>query len=328
MYLFPRNEDAVNLVAVPIWNGKPEDYDTVVMDNIDYINAGGNPYAANPMITLRKEPVTNKDSIQTHPVRIDWDGKYTGCMGIHPAAALMATIDYDGDQIVAFTPPIENARIKIPDEDMEELKSLKDKKYDTGFEDLYAKARAIKYAEDEESLGVRAARFNQETAEIENTMIQQLGGLKKRAILLFGAEMHEPLKYGSKKDPREAPVSPETVNQVCDVEKILKMREPRWVVKELEQRDWDSLTDREKALAEDYHIRRELKRRLQKIIDAKDLHRLKDVITNERSFIEDDQVRDRSIDPINLEIEIGNRLIDRVIWQQLRGHKDILKEEV
>jgi len=326
MYLFPRNEDAVNLVAVPIYNGRPENYDTVVMDHIDYINAGGNPYDENPTITLRKEPVTDKNSIQTHPVRINWDGKYAGCMGIHPAAALMATIDYDGDQVVAFTPSIENARVKITDEELEELKSLKNKKYDTDFSDLYKKAKVTKYANDEQALGVSAARYNQETAEVENTTIQQFGGLKKRSILLFGAEKHEPLRYGSKKDPREAPVSPDTVNQVCDVEKILKMREPRWVVKALEKRDWDSLTDSEKFLVKDYHIRRELKRRLQQVIDANDLHRLKDIIRDEKSFIED-QHRDRSVDPINLEIEIGNRLIDRVIWQQLRGRKDILEEE-
>jgi len=327
LYLFPRNEDAVNLVAVPIYNGKPEEYDTVVMDHIDYINAGGNPYDKEPMITLRKEPVTNKDSIQTHPVRLDFDGIYTGCIGIHPESALKATIDYDGDQVVVFSPPIEHARIEIEDETIQALKDTRNLPYDIDFKDLYKKARAVKYAEDEEALGVKAARYNQETAEIENTMIQELGGLKKRSILFYGARKHAPLEYGSKLDPRVEEITPELINRVCDVEKILKMREPRWVVKELEQKPWDSLTDEQKALVSDYHIRRELKRRLQKLIDTEDLTRLKEIINKEKSFIEDDKVIDRAVDPINVKIEIGDRLIDRVVWQQLKGRKDILVEE-
>ena len=222
LYLFPRNEDAVNLVAVPIYNGTPEEYDTVVMDHIDFINAGGNPYDKNPQITLRKEPVTDKDSIQTHPVRLDFDGKYTGCIGIHPKAALKATIDYDGDQVVVFTPPIEHARVKLDDEEVQALKELKKDKYERTFKDLYKKAKDTKYAEDEAALGVWSARYNQETAEIENTMIQELGGLRKRAILFYGARQHTPLEYGSKKDPRTAKIAPDVINHACDVEKILK----------------------------------------------------------------------------------------------------------
>jgi hypothetical protein len=229
--------------------------------------------------------------------------------------------------VVVFTPVIEHAIIDMENSIIDGLKELKKKEYTESFKDLYKKAKEVKYAEDEEALGVYAARYNQETAEIENTMIQELGGLRKRAILFYCSKQHATLEYGSKKDPRTVDITPEIVNKVCDVEKILKMREPRWVVKELEQKPWDTLTDAEKELVSDYHIRRELKRRLQKLIDTEDLTRLKEVINKEKSFIEEDKVIDRAVDPINVEIEIGDRLIDRVIWQQIRGRKDILTEE-
>jgi hypothetical protein len=325
-YIFPRNEDAVNLVAVPYYGSKPEDYDTVVMDLMDFINAGGNPYDKNPTVTFRKEPVTGKFSIQTHPVKIDKTGKYNGCIAIHPSVALKATVDYDGDQVVVFTPSIGHAVVKLEDEVLEELKGLKKSNYTTRFSDFYDKAKKIKYAKTEGELGVRSAQYNQETGEIENTKIQQLGGLRKRSLLFYGSKLPEPIKYGSKKDPKEEMLTPELVNRVCDVEKILKMREPRWLVRELEKTKWDDLTKEQKSLVEDYHIRRELGRRLQKLVDSEKLERLMKIIQNEKSFIEDNRLIDRGTDPKGLEIQIGNRLVDRVIWQQLRG-SDILIDE-
>lgn len=325
-YIFPRNEDAVNLVAVPYYGNKPEDYDTVIMDLMDFINAGGNPYDKNPTVTFRKEPVTGKESIQTHPVKIDKTGKFNGCLAIHPSVALKATVDYDGDQVVVFTPAIDHARVKLTDDELKELVDLKKKVYTDRFSDYYKKAEKVKYAKTEEELGVRSAQYNQETGEIENTKIQQLGGLRKRSLVFYGSKLPEPVKYGSKKDPREKPLTPEWVNHVCDVEKILKMREPRWLVRELEKTDWDDLTKKQKDLVEDYHIRRELGRRLQKLVDSEKLERLMKIIQNEKSFIEDNRLIDRGTDPKGLEIRLGNRLVDRVIWQQLRG-SDILTEE-
>lgn len=325
-YIFPRNEDAVNLVAVPYYGKNPEDYNTVVMDLMDFINAGGNPYDKNPTVTFRKEPVTGKFSIQTHPVKIDKTGKYNGCIAIHPSVALKATVDYDGDQVVVFTPSIGHAVVKLDDEELEELKGLKKSDYITRFNDFYDKAKEVKYAKTEEELGVRSAQYNQETGEIENTKIQQLGGLRKRSLLFYGSKLPEPIKYGSKKDPREKMLTPELVNHVCDVEKILKMREPRWLVRELEKTKWDDLTKEQKNLVEDYHIRRELGRRLQQLVDSEKLERLMKIIQNEKSFIEDNRLIDRGTDPKGLEIQIGNRLVDRVIWQQLKG-SDILIDE-
>jgi len=320
LYIFPRNEDAVNLVVVPWYYKSPEDYDHVIMDAIDYINAGGNPFDPNPMITIRKEPITDKYSIQTHPVILDWSGKYSGILGIHPSVAVKATIDFDGDQIVAFTPPLEIARVELPEDEVEELKSLKKKKYNIDFKDLYEKAKKVKYAEDEIALGVYSAQYNQETAEIENTMIQTLGGLRKRALLLYGSEPQEPIRYGSKKDPREEPITPELINRVCDVEKILKMREPRWRVRELEQKKWDDLTPEEKELVKDYHIRKELNKRIQRLVDTKKLHRLKEIIQNEKSFMEEDRIINRDVDPINLVFSTKGRLIDMILWQQIKQH--------
>lgn len=325
-YIFPRNEDAVNLVAVPYYGKNPEDYDTVIMDLMDFINAGGNPYDKNPTVTFRKEPVTGKFSIQTHPVKIDKTGKYNGCIAIHPSVALKATVDYDGDQVVVFTPSIGHAVVKLDDKDLKELKGLKKSNYTSRFSDFYDKAKKIKYAKTEGELGVRSAQYNQETGEIENTKIQQLGGLRKRSLLFYGSKLPEPIKYGSKKDPKEEMLTPELVNRVCDVEKILKMREPRWLVRELEKTKWDDLTKEQKNLVEDYHIRRELGRRLQQLVDSEKLERLMKIIQNEKSFIEDNRLIDRGTDPKGLEIQIGNRLVDRVIWQQLRG-SDILIDE-
>jgi hypothetical protein len=252
-----------------------------------------------------------------------WSGN---CIAIHPSVALKATVDYDGDQVVVFTPSIGHAVVKLDDEELEELRGLKKSDYITRFGDFYDKARKVKYAKTEEELGVRSAQYNQETGEIENTKIQQLGGLRKRSLLFYGSKLPEPIKYGSKKDPREKMLTPELVNHVCDVEKILKMREPRWLVRELEKTKWDDLTKEQKSLVEDYHIRRELGRRLQQLVDSEKLERLMKIIQNEKSFIEDNRLIDRGSDPKGLEIQIGNRLVDRVIWQQLKT-SDILIEE-
>jgi len=270
--------------------------------------------------------VTGKNSIQTHPVIIDKTGKYNGCLAIHPSVAVKATVDYDGDQVVVFTPPIDHAKVKLTPEELKELVDLKKKAYTTKFKDFYDKAEKVTYAKTEEELGVRSAEYNQETGEIENTKIQQLGGLRKRSLLFYGSKLPDPVEYGSKKDPREEPLTPENINRVCDVEKILKMREPRWVVKALEKTKWDDLTKEQKDLVGDYHIRRELNRRLQKLVDSEKLERLLKIVQNEKSFIEDNRLIDRGTDPKGLEIRIGNRLVDRVIWQQLKG-SDILIDE-
>jgi len=240
--------------------------------------------------------------------------------------AVKATVDYDGDQVVVFTPSIDHAKVKLDPEELKALEDLKKKVYTARFQDLYKKAQDIEYAKTEKELGVRSAEYNQETGEIENTKIQQLGGLRKRSLLFYGSKLPEPIKYGSKKDPREEALTPENINRVCDVEKILKMREPRWVIKALEKTPWDDLTKEQKNLVEDYHIRRELNRRIQKLVDSQKLERLMKIIQNEKSFIEDNRLIDRGTDPKGLEIRIGGRLVDRVIWQQLKG-SDILIDE-
>jgi hypothetical protein len=72
-----------------------------------------------------------------------------------------------------------------------------------------------------------------------------------------------------------------------------------------------------------------LRRRLQQLVDAKSLKRLLNVIRSEKSFIDEEgSVVERGADPINLEIDVGSgRLIDRVIWQQLKDRPDILEVE-
>jgi len=123
------------------------------------------------------------------------------------------------------------------------------------------------YADDEVQLGVKSAQYNQNTAELENTMIQRLGGLRKSSLILYGSEIPEPIKYGSDADPREEALTPELINQVTDVEKILKMREPQWRVKELQTKNWDDLSNYEKGLVEDHYIRLQLRRRIQRLVD-------------------------------------------------------------
>jgi len=332
MYLLSSNENAVNLVAAPYARkGEEDNYAPVKMHAFDAINAGiKNIYADDIKITLRKEPVTDRYSIQTHPVDITWDDDYQGVIGIHPEIAVKATIDYDGDQVVAWTPIIEQAEIKLDADDEKILKdSLKKENYDKKLEDLYKKASETFYADDEIQLGVKSAQYNQNTAELENSMIQRLGGLRKSSLLLYGSEVPEPIKYGSEKDPREKELTPDLINQVTDVEKILKMREPQWKIRDLQTRDWDNLTDYEKDLVEDHYIRLQLRRRIQRLVDAKSLKRLLEVIRNEKAFInEEGAVIDRGIDPENLDIDIGSgRLIDRVIWQQLKNRPDILEVE-
>jgi len=331
MYMLPRNELAVNLVATPYAReGEETNYMPIRMDAFDVINTGANPYDPDLKMTLRKEPVTDRYSIQTHPVDVDWSGDYNGIIGIHPEIALKATIDYDGDQVVAWNPVIEQAEIKLTKEEEKILKdSLKPENYKRSFEDLHKKAEETFYADDEVDLGVKSAKYNQNTAELENTMIQTLGGLRKRALLFYGSNIPEPVKYGSEKDPREEELTPDLINKVTDVEKVLKMREPQWKIRELRHKNWDDLTDYEKDLIKDHYIRLQLNRRLQKLVDSESLTRLLEVVRNEKAFIdEENKIIDRSVDPINLEIDIGSgRLIDRVIWQQLKNRPDILEVE-
>jgi hypothetical protein len=103
--LFPKMDWGIQLVTRP-WCEDPKDptkYHKVQMDYLDVIDMGGDPHDKNLVVTFRKEPVTGKESIQTHPVEVDFTAKTRGTIGLNPTVALEATIDYDGDSCIRDT---------------------------------------------------------------------------------------------------------------------------------------------------------------------------------------------------------------------------------
>jgi hypothetical protein len=328
--LFPKMDWGIQLVTRP-WAEDAKDptkYGLVQMDYLDVIDMGGDPYNPDLKVTFRKEPVTGKGSVQTHDVQVDFTGKYRGTMGMNPTVALEATIDYDGDTIVAFIPIIEDAIVKLEGtEAFDDLKAMKTKKYDQTFESLYEKAKDAKYAKTEEELGVQCASYNQIIAETENELIERLGGLRKRSMILQGKEIPPVVTIGEgTKYEEKISMDMEIINRVTDVEKILKMKEPRWKVKSLEKIPISDLTIEEWDLVRDSYLRKELNKLVQSKTKDKGVKKLYDLLREPSDYMKKEfMTKTGEGDPIGLKLDTRSRLLDRIIYAELR-ESDIFED--
>jgi hypothetical protein len=328
--LFPKMDWGIQLVTRP-WAEDPKDptkYHKVEMDYLDIIDMGGDPYDPNLTVTFRKEPVTGKESIQTHPVQVDFTGKVRGTMGMNPTVALEATIDYDGDTVVAFVPPIKEAIVELPKEKIDTLKEWKTRKFDESFDVLYKKARKLKMAESEEELGVMCAAYNQQIAETENELIERLGGLRKRSMILQGKDAPPVVTIGDDSKYEEShTMDIALINRVTDVEKVLKMKEPRWKVKKLEKKPIDDLSKDEWELVRDSYLRKELTKLVNEAIKDKGVKKLYDLLREPSDYMKKEFVTKSGYegDPIGLKIDTTSRLLDRILYNELR-ESDIFED--
>jgi hypothetical protein len=328
--LFPKMDWGVQLVTRP-WAEDPKDptkYHKVQMDYLDVIDMGGDPHDPDLRVTFRKEPVTGKESVQTHPVEVDFTGKVRGTIGLNPTVALEATIDYDGDTVVAFHPVIEDAIVKLEGTNAgDSLQDLKKAKFNETFESLYDKAKDAKYADDEETLGVMCASYNQIIAETENELIERLGGLRKRSLILQGKEIPAVVTIGEgTKYEEKHKMTVEVINRITDVEKILKMREPRWKVKKLEKKPIDSLTEDEWGLVRDSYLRKELTKLVQQKTRDKGVKKLYDLLREPSDYMKKEfMTKTGDGDPIGLKLDTRSRLLDRILYAELR-ESDIFEE--
>jgi hypothetical protein len=328
--LFPKMDWGIQLVTRP-WAEDPKDptkYHKVQMDYLDVIDMGGDPYDPDLIVTFRKEPVTGKESIQTHPVQVDFSAKTRGTMGMNPTVALEATIDYDGDTVVAFVPPIKDAIVELPKKTMDELKELKTRKFDESFDSLYKKAKSLKMAENEAELGVMCAAYNQRIAETENELIERLGGLRKRSMILQGKQTPPDVVIGKGTKYEEThTMDIALINRITDVEKILKMKEPRWKVKTIEKKPIESLSTEEWDLVRDSYLRKELTKLVNVVIKDKGVKKLYDLLREPSDYMKREFVTKSGYegDPIGLKIDTESRLLDRILYAELR-ESDIFED--
>jgi hypothetical protein len=320
--LFPRQDGGIQLVTRP-WAEDPKDatkYHKVQMDYFDLIDLGVDPYDKNIVVSFRKEPVTSGDSIQTHPVDVDFSGKYRSTIGMNPQVALKATIDYDGDAVAVFVPAIPDAVSYFDKDDDAAVAAVKKMKFDEKFVDLYDKAKKYKYGKDEVELGVKSSRYNQETAETENELIERLGGLRKRSLILQGKMEPVTVTIGVGSGLEEDHVlDMQTINRVTDVEKILKMREPRWLLKKLQKKPWSELTDDERNIVRDYHIRRQLRKVVDNAVRDPGVRKLYDLLKQPSEYMKEEFMsKAGESDPIGMKLDTKNRLLDRILWNEIR----------
>ena len=115
-------------------------------------------------------------------------------------------------------------------------------------------------------------------------------------------------------------MTPKLVNRVCDVEKVLKMREPYWTLRALYKKKWKDLNESERDLVEDMHIRRALKRLIKQEQTTPNTRLLNNLLRNEHAFMSPTgERRERSIDPLGLVIDPkSNRLLDKILYQQIK----------
>ena len=299
-------DDVIN--SVLHYDGKIYCVDVPVSSHVLYVRRNG-------------KPVWCGNSIQTHPVKVDFSSKYRGTMGMNPTVALEATIDYDGDTIVAFVPAIKDAIVELDAETKAELKKMKMAKYDHNFDELYAKARKFKTADNEAELGVMCAAYNQQIAETENELIERLGGLRKRSMILQGKQAPPVVVIGEGTKYEEThTMDIALINQVTDVEKILKMREPRWKVKTIEKRPIEDLTKDEWELVRDSYLRKELTKLVNIVIKDKGVKKLYDLLREPSDYMKREFVTKSGYegDPIGLKIDTESRLLDRILYNELR----------
>jgi hypothetical protein len=230
--------------------------------------------------------------------------------------------------VSVFVPPIDNA---ITEVDPDAIQKMKDRNkatyegYHKNFEDYYSKAKKTKYAETEEELGAKAARYNQEIAETENELIERLGGLRKRSLILQSRNDPPVITIGKgTKFEENITLDVATINRVTDVEKILKMKEPRWLLKQVEHIPWQDLTPAQRELARDYHIRKELTKVVSKAVEDPGVRKLYDLLREPSKFMKEEFMSPaRENDPIGMKLDTKERLLDRILYNELRG-SDVL----
>jgi hypothetical protein len=230
--------------------------------------------------------------------------------------------------VVAFVPAIKDAIVELPNDAKEKLVEIKKDKYDKKFEDLYDKARNLKMAKDEQELGVMCAAYNQQIAETENELIERLGGLRKRSLILQGKEAPPVVKIGEGTKYEETHVLDiALINQITDVEKILKMKEPRWKVKKLEKKPIDELTQEEWDLVRDSYLRKELNKLVSDITKDKGVKKLYDLLREPSDYMKREFVTKSGYegDPIGLKIDTQSRLLDRILYNEIR-ESDIFED--
>jgi hypothetical protein len=322
MYIFPRIQESKELVAIPYVNVKdPTDINTIKMDSLDVAEAGGDPKDPNLKLSWRKEPITDKSSIQTARVLTDFSGVFRGTIGVHVESAKKAQLDFDGDQIVVFSPAIIPAMIKPTQKEKEYLTGLMSEDYSQKiFKNLYDEARRVKYADNEEELGIKCSKYNQTIAQTENRLIQELGGVRRSALLLFKSERPPKITIGEGSNKRVFEFTPALVNRVCDVEKVLKMREPYWQLQELYKKKWGKLTESERDLVVDMHVRREIKRMIRLAQKDPNVRKMGDLLRKEHAFMGDEGIkRERKVDPLGVIFDPkSGRLLDQMILHQIK----------
>jgi len=152
-------------------------------------------------VGVRKEPVTTGDSILQLRVRIDDTGKYKHVIGLNPATAEYATIDFDGDTVVLFVPPPGDEF--IPRLSEEQKKVLEDiPSFYFSDEELRTCYRPL------EKVAEEVKEYNAETRRIENSAIQRYGQDRRNAFLLL---------------PKIAEYFPlRKINETFDIEQAMK----------------------------------------------------------------------------------------------------------
>lgn len=269
--------------------------------------------------------------VPNHIIYVRRGGKPIWCgntLGMNPTVALEATIDYDGDTVVAFVPVIEDAIVKLEGtKAYDDLKALKNRKFNEKFETLYTKAKDAKIADTEGELGIMCASYNQNIAETENELIERLGGLRKRSMILQGKELPPVVTIGAgSKYEEKVRMDMEIINKVTDVEKILKMREPRWKVKRLEKKPIDTLTPEEWGLVRDSYLRKELSKLVQTKIKDKGVKKLYDLLREPSEYMKKEfMTKTGEGDPIGLKLDTRSRLLDRILYNELR-ESDIFED--
>ncbi|MEX0569039.1 MAG: hypothetical protein Q6363_007785 [Candidatus Njordarchaeota archaeon] len=155
------------------------------------------------LVTVRKEPVTTSSSILTLKVRIDHSGKYKYVIGLHPITAEKATIDFDGDTVALFVPPL--SREFMPKLSKEDLKKLKPVKFEISDADIMTMYK------DDEALAKAVREYNIETRRQDDRDIKKYGALRKKMFTLV------PL-------PEKYSIDIARINEALDIEQVMKAK--------------------------------------------------------------------------------------------------------
>ena len=342
--LLPVFPHALNLRAVA-WSPPSVVEDRkVIMDISDAIRLGYDPTSHAPFrISFRKEPVSLGKSVQTYEVIVDGTGRWKNAIGIHPYLAKQGVIDFDGDQVVAFT-PIMDSRIH----DVKLNKGMKDEirgyKKPFDWEDLEKKVEDAHMPVDE--LADHCARYNAKQWK-DDKEIERLGGLRKRYVVSYTGDHPKLNVMGD-----EITFTPSYVNNLCNVENIMKKMLPLSDAKAYAARVVDP--KRRHSPAKQKAEYKKVEKELEKQYQGEELQNMKDLVKDEVTRkILDSYLRQKDIktpfyplygdyDPsdknqwegflqftkekkFKFVLEPDKRVVDKLIWLQLKD-SDIVEE--